>query len=479
MNKISQTTNTNPELGGFMKKKTIIIGLCLASCLGITGCGSSQDAVVSNLSNQIDYLNNTVNAINRNMSNVPNISLENNLDENLTGVYQATKDIYNNQTSYKTAISTKNAMIKKAITNKELKLTEQDKKALIDLTTALSKNTRSLDESRSELVRAATDVSRNYKDRNSSTTQISAKVNRLSNCMNSQSSYYKNLINTLNSIENILNIDDSSFDYNNLDKTVDENAKKEDNSKNMQDLLYNYLLNDLNNKNNSDNNKNFTTYPSKDMERPCNDGNCNKTGTINQNNCPNGACPPTNNTTNKGVANNNITNNATYNNGIYNNGIYNGNYNRITNPSRNTDTYQPLNKNIDTYRPFAPGYYNSPLTNNGTTTVDTHPVPVDENTDIRRNNNTNQVDNSNHHRRHPIRHTPRIEAINTKDIKKTNDINNVKKKDLSENKKQTFVGKTEKLNNSSLNLDINQKIRDLIKKKEKETFNNSNFLKLR
>ena len=470
-----------------MKKKTIIIGLCLASCLGITGCGSSQDAVISNLSNQIDFLNNTVNAINRNMSNVPNISLENNLDEKLTGVYQSTKDIYNNQTSYKTAISTKNAMIKKAITNKELKLTEQDKKALIDLTTALSKNTRSLDESRSELVRAANDVSRNYKDRNSSTTQISAKVNRLSNCMNSQSSYYKNLINTLNSIESILNIEDSSFDYNNLDKVVDENTKKEDNSKNMQDLLYNYLLNDLNNKNNTNNDKGFTTLPNKDLDRTCNDGTCNKSGAINQNNCPNGVCPPVNNTPNNGVVNNRVVNNngainnAAYNNGVYNNGIYNGNYNRITNPSRNTDTYQPLNRNIDTYRPFGPGYYNSPLVNNGVTTVDTHPTPVNENTDIRRNKNPNQVDNSSHNRKHPIRHTPRSEAIDTKDIKSTDIIKDVKKNGLNESKKQTFAGKTEKLveNNGALSLDINQKIRDLIKKKEKETFNNTNFLNLR
>lgn len=464
-----------------MNKKAIIIGLCLASCLGITGCGSSQDAVISNLSNQIDFLNNTVNAISRNMNNVPNISLENNLDEKLTGVYQATKDIYNNQTSYKTAISTKNAMIKKKITNKELKLTEKDKKALIDLTTALSKNTRYLDESRSELVRAATDVSRNYKDRNSSTTQIAAKVNRLSNCMNSQSSYYKNLINTLNSIESILNIDDSSFDYNNLDKFIDKNIKKEDNSKNMQNLLYNYLLNDLNNKNNTDENKGVTTLPNKDLDRPCNDGICNKSGTINQNNCPNGVCPQVNNAPNNGVVNNRVVNNGAINNTAYNNGIYNGNYNRITNPSRNTDTYQALNRNIDTYRPFGTGYYNSPLVNNGVTTVDTHPAPVNKNTDIRRNKNPNQVDNSTHNRKHPIRHTPRAESIETKDIKSANLIKDVKNKDSNKNKKQTFAGKTERLiqNDLPLSMDINQKIRDLIKKKDKETFNDSNFLILR
>ena len=220
-----------------MKKKYFIIGLCLASCLGLTGSGSSQESVLTNLSNQIDLLNNTVNSINRNMSNIPNLSAAQE-DKNINSVYQSAKTIMENQKTYKTAITTKNNMIKKAIVDRNLKLTDKDKKALIDLTSALSKNTRSLDESRSEMVRAATDVSKSYKDSNSSTMQISAKVNRLSNCMNSQSSYYKNLISTLNNIEGILNIDDSSFDYNNINDLGENTENKEDNSKELQELLY-------------------------------------------------------------------------------------------------------------------------------------------------------------------------------------------------------------------------------------------------
>ena len=135
-----------------MKKKHIVIGLFLASCLGLTGCSSSQDAVVTNLSNQIDLLNNTVNSINRNMNSIPNLSAAQK-DKSINSVYQSAKNIMENQKTYKTAITTKNAMIKKAIADRSLKLTDKDKKALIDLTNALSKNTRSLDESRSEMVR--------------------------------------------------------------------------------------------------------------------------------------------------------------------------------------------------------------------------------------------------------------------------------------------------------------------------------------
>lgn len=483
-----------------MNKKKIIIGLCLASCIGLVGCGNSQDAVMSNLTTQIDFLNNTVNSINRNVESLPNISIENNIDKSLTKVYQSAKDTYNNHRSYKTAITTKNAMIKKAISNNDLKLTEQDKKALIDLTTALSKNTKSLDESRSELVRASTDVNRNYKDRNSTTTQISAKINRLSNCMNSQSSYYKNLINTLNNIEEILNINDDSFDYSNISNNPCDSC--ENNSKNMQDLFYQYMLNDLNNQNNSED-KNITTYP---LNNDCQNGNCNKPAVIpevnninNGNNCQNGFCPS---------ANNNLINNQ--------NGFYGANYNQVTNPSRNTDTYRPLNRNIDTYRPFYPGY-NYPQNNEIIAqTVDTHPTPVGDETDIRRNNNTNQVENSNHHRKHPIRNNPRINQVNANDLKTKDYIEKVKEIDFQKDnkiaetyddkvslnekenitnenkkvskdtkdikdKKQDFAGKTEHLseNKTGLILDVNKKIKDLITRKDQETFNNSNYLKLR
>lgn len=475
-----------------MKKKYFIIGLCLASCLGLTGCGSSQEAVVTNLSNQIDLLNNTVNSINRNMSNIPNLSAAQE-DKNINSVYQSAKTIMENQKTYKTAITTKNNMIKKAIVDRNLKLTDKDKKALIDLTSALSKNTRSLDESRSEMVRAATDVSKSYKDSNSSTMQISAKVNRLSNCMNSQSSYYKNLISTLNNIEGILNIDDSSFDYNNINELGENTENKEDNSKELQELLYQYLLNNLNNNSNCPNGD--CNNPS-NLNNNCPGGNCNNSSNF-YNNCPNGNCnnntsvpiplnPENNGTCSNGdCPTNNVNSVAT--NQYINNGINGYNYNRpLINPSRNTDTYQTLNKNIDTYRPFIGGY-NSPINESVSArpaTTEESPqslINVDDDTDIRRNNNPNMGKSTGHHRR---KDTGFISNNQNDLIKKSNRRNikteeNVKKINLDEkNKKQTFAGKASELDEIST-LDINKNIEKLIKNNSKETFYNNNFLVLR
>lgn len=464
-----------------MKKKHIVIGLCLASCLGLTGCSSSQDAVVTNLSNQIDLLNNTVNSINRNMNSIPNLSAVQK-DKSINSVYQSAKNIMENQKTYKTAITTKNAMIKKAIADRGLKLTDKDKKALIDLTNALSKNTRSLDESRSEMVRAATDVGRFYKDSNSSTTQISAKVNRLSNCMNSQSSYYKNLISTLNNIEGILNVDDSSFDYNDINK-LDDNISKEDNSKDLQQLLYQYLLNNMNNNNCPDGSCN-NNCPYGSCENPSNlnnnsNANFNESKPVpsplnprNNANCPNGVCPP-----------NNV--NPVVTNQYVNNGLNGYNYNRpLINPSRNTDTFQALNKNIDTYRPFVNGYNGianennaiaAPVSAEANTTLDSS-----DDTDIRRNNNPNIGKNTDHHRRKDTGFITNNHKGLIKKSNKTNTLTNENVKAINSddrNKKQIFAGKTSELDNNTL--DINKNIENLIKNSSKETFNNKNYLTLR
>lgn len=466
-----------------MKKQFIIAGLCLTGLLA-TGCGHSQEATVTNLANQIDLLNNTISSISYKTEELPlPSSLTKNQAKNYSGIYQSAKNVMSKQNKYKTAITTKTGMIKNKLGSKDLNLTKQSSKALVDLTSALSKNTKNLDQTKAEMSKSLKEIKRTIEDNSSSTSQVSAKLNRLSNCMDSQNCYYKNLLNTLLNIERILGIDDSSFDYNSLNEStpntkssdiiqIDSTEKnlnndldaEEDFSKELQSLLYQYLLNNLTNNQSSSNNCNTPYCP-----------NCNNNQELTY--CPNGNCDTyTNNNTSQNQACPNLTNtNQTSNNlrGNNPNSIYKGYYGRftqlpLTNPGRNTDTFRPWTTNIDTYRITGnPQGYNNEIINQTVTPVN---KILEEEKQSTQEKDTKETQNT---------------SLEDSSILRTSTLLN----------DQKFGGKAYKLRTIDVNitskpkghtkafactLDTNKKIEELLKRDLKDSFNNfDNYIYLR
>jgi len=187
-----------------MKKRYLIFGLCLVGSLSLVGCGNNQEATLTNLANQIDLVGNTITSVN---------SVERNNDVNSSNeYYQSTKDVRKVHSALKTAILSKNAMIKNKIKDGNLNLSKDNARALAELTKNLSSNAKKLEGTKSDYTSSLKEIKSLSNSKNTSTSQISAKVSKLSNCMDSQSCYYKNILTNLNSIENILGIDDNSFD---------------------------------------------------------------------------------------------------------------------------------------------------------------------------------------------------------------------------------------------------------------------------
>jgi len=417
-----------------MKKKFLIFGLCLAGSLSFIGCGTNQEATLTNLANQIDLVGNTVTAVS---------NIERNITNSENNYYQRSKDVVKTHNRYKTAILTKNVMIKDKIKDGNLKLSKENARALSELTKNLSSNARNLEGTKGECNVSIKEINRLSSSNKDSTSQISAKVTKLSNCLDSQSCYYKNLISNLNSIENILGIDDNSFDENfySIDSSENETNKEKtadssDNSdKELQNLLYQYLLNNLTNNcpNGNCNNNN------------CLDGNCN-------NNCIDGNCYQNNcideNCNNLHTENNTCVGENCYNNYSGINTISNR-YKNGFNPNRNTDSFYPWNRNIDTYR------------NNGNFYNNYTPVSTEN----------------------PLNENNEKETQTTENIQQKTDENLIVKPlqmTSKEMKKGEFVKPvaTKKGHTQTSSMDINKNIKDLIKGKTKETFNND-YISLR
>lgn len=318
-----------------MKKILLVSALCLSSSLLLFGCGNGQDASLTNLANQIDLLNNTVNSVSAVSQEIPSLSsLTKEQAINYSGIYQSTKDIVANQNSYKTAILAKTSLIKNKIANKDLKLTNQNIKALTDLTQTLSKDTKRLNETKSEFKNSISDMNKSITANKSSISQVSAKINRLSNCMDTQNCYYKNLLNTLNNIEEIMEIYDDSFDYSTINIPLPQRPEKPS-GEDFEKLFYEYMIN-----------QNLSTQDDKNS-----DENKDTNSSNNQNVTQNQPIYPTMypnygyNGYNPYFYGGNVRNYMPYGGGYY--GYY-GAYR--TNPYRNTDTFAPYLRNIDTYR---------------------------------------------------------------------------------------------------------------------------------
>ena len=299
-------------------KKILLSSIALGTCLLMVGCGTSaEDAAITNLSNQIDRLNNVIS--NSSVVSTSNFDFSNYENENSTGIrniYQRASSAISKQESYKEQIKTKTAMIKNALSAKGLKL-GKNTNAIRELANSLSKYTTKLTNTNNEYRRTASSLSKMKANSSSNTSDIGAKLTRLSSCCDSRICYYNNLLNTLNQIQEILN----------GGAIVDENGNLNN------DYLNNYLPEAFNNNYNANN---------------CDNGNC----------CPNGNCLP-----NQGYYQNNLVNQQGYHgygnmprNGYYNSNMPYGYRNNAFNPNRNTDTYGPGITNIDTYRSYGYGY---------------------------------------------------------------------------------------------------------------------------
>lgn len=396
-------------------KKIITIGsLCLISSALLTGCATNQDAATTNLLNQIDLLNNTVDSVSRSQQEIPSISsLTKQQAISYSGIFQSTKDILQNHNGYKTTILTKTALIKNKIAT-GLKLNKQSAKALSDLTSTLAKDTKKLNETKADFKGNINEVKKIVTNDKATTSQISAKINKLSNCMDLQECFYKNLINTLNNIEKILEINDDSFDYSKInDLNYQENYKnvKTDNSNDYKELFYQYLL-------------------SQQTNKDCENCDSKKDETKEENIYIN-QTPPYYGNANQPFYN------GYGNNGLY--GYYYGyGYGPMTNPTRNTDSFRPWAYNIDTYK-----------------------LPANQLKNARRNITPNQT---------IPQGVPVTTENKNKEILEDNDNKiEIEKSVQQEEKINTSLNKGKMVNEKTFplnNLDINKKIEDLIKSKK-------------
>lgn len=357
--------------GGKMKKSTFILGLSLSAILAIAGCANNttnDQAVIDKLSSQLDRVTNTVSAVS--VANIDEIAREDfggnagtiSQLSRLSGSGQTASAIARNIENNRHQILRKAKAIKKSITGGELKLGNDNARAISELTTSMQKYTTELTRTKSDYRNTV----RSMAKLSDPSTQFDAKLTRLSCCLESRDCYLNNILNTLNNVEGILNtIDNSNGETSNNQNgqnTTGQNAAgqnannqnsssqkdwgnktPEDYANEQNDTNDNYSSSG-NNSNNSGNsfsgNQNLIPFNYNDY---CPDGNC-----YNNANCPDGNCYD---------YNLNCPNGNCYNGSIANTNAY-GMNRGLFNPGRNTDTYGPGVTNIDTYRYTGNGYGN-------------------------------------------------------------------------------------------------------------------------
>lgn len=375
-----------------MKKSTFILGFSLSAILAIAGCANNttnDQAVIDKLSTQLDRVTNTVSAVS--VANIDEIARED-FGGNVGTISQLSRLSGNGQTASAIARNIENnryqilrkaKAIKKSITGGQLKLGNDNARAISELTTSMQKYTTELTRTKSDYRNTV----RSMAKLSDPGTQFDAKLTRLSCCLESRDCYLNNILNTLNNVEGILNTAGNSNGETsggqNGQNTTGQNAagqnannqnsssKKDWGNKTPEDYAneqnganngYNSSGNNLNNSNNANNSNNSgNSFGGNQNLIPfnyngyCPDGNCYNNyancpngNCYNNANCPDGNCYDYNlNCPNGNCYNGNIANTNAY---VINRGLFN--------PGRNTDTYGPGVTNIDTYRYTGNGYGN-------------------------------------------------------------------------------------------------------------------------
>lgn len=332
-----------------MKKTTFILGLSLSAILAVAGCANNttnDQAVIDKLSTQLDHITNAVSAVS--VANIDEITREDvgglqfSAQTSLSGASQKTSQIAKNIESNRYQILRKAKAIKKSITGGDLKLGNENARAISELTSSMQRYTNELARTKSDYRNTVRSMAK-LEDAN---TQFDAKLTRLSCCLESRDCYMNNILQSLNNVESILNALENSAGGN----TSTDDATEQNSNKNESDWG-NKTPEDYANQAPSNSTPNTQNYNLPNFNLPqnfnnspygynCPDGNCYPNTY-----CPDGNCynVPANCENGYCYGNTSGVNGFAANRGMFN-------------PSRNTDTYGPGVTNIDTYRYTGNGY---------------------------------------------------------------------------------------------------------------------------
>lgn len=293
-------------------KKLVLSTICGVVCLTLVGCSSSQPQALTDLSTQLERMQNTVSSISS--SEVYDVtpmsynylSSSNNLDVagRTSTLMQNSQNTLATHENLRSQINASCATLK-ATLGQKYNLSKNQKKAIKTLTSALSKYNTEIS-NKSAGIKNATQIIKKYKNYdNINADQLNVGYTALNNAMQERIALFSNVLNTIEQVESVLN-----------------NARQEDTTPQI---------------NQTKKVKNIDTYNPAGTTEP---------QTVEYQ-------TPTNQNVNYQQNYNYAGTNGYWNNGYWNNGY--GYYrNNGLNPGRNTDTYLPRYRNIDTYRPIRP-----------------------------------------------------------------------------------------------------------------------------
>ena len=302
-------------------KKLVLSTICGLVCLTLVGCSSSsQSKAITDLSSQLERMQNTVSSISTSeVYDVTPMSYNYLSSSNNSDVAGRTSTLMqNSQNALATHENLRNQInascaTLKATLGQKYNLTKNQKNAIKTLTSALSKYNTEIS-NKSAGIKNATQIIKKYKNYdNINADQLNVGYTALNNEMQERIALFSNVLSTIDQVESVLN-----------------SARQED-------------TNSQTNTQTNGTAKNIDTY------RPS--GTTTEPQTVEYQNQM-----PANQNVNYGYDQN--YNYAGTNNGYWNNGYWNNGYgyyrNNGLNPGRNTDTYLPRYRNIDTYRPIRP-----------------------------------------------------------------------------------------------------------------------------
>ena len=297
-------------------KKLVLSTICGLVCLTLVGCSSSsQSKAITDLSSQLERMQNTVSSISTSeVYDVTPMSYNYLSSSNNSDVAGRTSTLMqNSQNALATHENLRNQInascaTLKATLGQKYNLSKNQKNAIKTLTSALSKYNTEIS-NKSAGIKNATQIIKKYKNYdNINADQLNVGYTALINEMKERIALFSNVLSTIDQVESVLN-----------------SARQEDTDSQT-------------NTQTSGTAKNIDTY------RPS--GTTTEPQTVEYQNQI-----PTNQNVNYGYDQN--YNYAGTTNGYWNNGY--GYYrNNGLNPGRNTDTYLPRYRNIDTYRPIRP-----------------------------------------------------------------------------------------------------------------------------
>ncbi len=355
-------------------KKIILCGIAATLSFALVGCGNgANNAAITNLSNQLDDTSNTISSVQT--VSPTDLNLTKSMFETATtrdseALYEnvlTTQQTLLNEEYYKMNILNKTSVLKNNL-SKELKLSKAQINAVKELTNSLSKYTNSVAYTKNEMTSAVKQIASLKKNVDKNADKINAKLNKLSCNSNARSSYYENILNTLDQINSYINCEDCQNNDTQQD-TQNQTAERQNPQTTQRRNIDSFLPNNQNNNcedcEDCNNCNNQDCCPPANAQNPISNPYTYNSNNINRMNYYGGFYG---NGMGYGVAPYGAGFSGTpygrygapygagygagFGNGMYGypNGAYGfGRFNRF-NPSRNTDTYAPLARNVDTFK---------------------------------------------------------------------------------------------------------------------------------